>query len=81
MSARGTAADGSTAVQQRRGQRQLQHSSPAGQGAATGVTATRTRLLRQLLRHALELAPAVVADPGQLHLKALLLVVHLVQAA
>lgn len=35
----------------------------------------------QLGRHALELAPRRLADPGQLHLKGLLLVVHAVQAA
>ena len=39
------------------------------------------RLRGELVRHALELAPALVAHPRQLHLKALLLVVHLVQAA
>jgi len=36
---------------------------------------------RQLGRHAPELAPGRLADPGQLHLKGLLLIVHAVQAA
>lgn len=63
--------------------------SEAGQRGCTSLAAAAATPKRSPgsssaathLRHALELALALLADPGQLQLEALLLVVHLVQAA